>query len=108
MRIFLKLFLAALLLVAQHAALTHAIWHAHGHEPVPQQHEENNGKGSFQSGLCDLHGAFYQVACGVPTESNSHAEQRSSPEQASAPALPCIAVLSPVPLSRGPPGPPLI
>src|SRR5262245_40530968 len=34
---FLRLFLVALLLSAQHAALTHAIWHAHGAASSAQQ-----------------------------------------------------------------------
>jgi hypothetical protein len=99
-RAFLQFVLAALLLFAQQAAVTHAIWHAHG--PTPEQHEDN-GKGSFHAGSCDWHSAFCQVLGAVPSGSPSHAERHGPAEQAAAPALPRVAALSPAPLSRGPP-----
>jgi hypothetical protein len=100
-RAFLQFVLAALLLFAQQAAVTHAIWHAHG--PTPEQQQDSNSKGSFQAGSCEWHGAFCQVLGGVPSGSGSHAEQHGSAEQAAAPALPSVATLSLAPLSRGPP-----
>jgi hypothetical protein len=100
-RLFLGLILAMLLLSAQQAAVTHALWHAHG--SAPEQHENGESKGSFHAGSCKWHGAFCQVLGGVASGSTSLVEQYGPAEQAAAPALPCIALLSPAPLSRGPP-----
>jgi hypothetical protein len=57
---FLKIVLATLLLVAQHSALTHHIRHLQGNPPVQSQ-QDNGGKQTSQTGLCDFHVAFVQV-----------------------------------------------
>lgn len=64
-RAFVHLACLFLLLFAQQSALTHAAWHATHKLPPVQQ--DGNGKGSFQSGLCNLHVAFSQVLGGVHT-----------------------------------------
>src|SRR5215470_3940010 len=72
-RIFLQLVLAALLLFGQQVALTHALTHG----PAPQQQKET-GKGSFQSGSCNLHGVYGQILGAMPSSPASHAEQSLS------------------------------
>jgi hypothetical protein len=65
---------ALLLLVAQHGALTHSVWHLHDHLPAHEQqgsagaaqHPHDDGQNS-QSRLCDLHfalGALLAGGCG--------------------------------------------
>ena len=99
-RILARIVFILLLLFAQQAALTHAAWHASQATHAPA-HED--GKASFQGGLCDLHHAFGQVLGGV--------------QAAAAPCMPRTAVddIAPAyadagciqpflaPLSRGPP-----
>lgn len=64
----------ALLLVAQHGALTHAIWHAHEYLPAHTQEsgyesqssgDRGGGPQSPQSELCGFDLAFGQVLGGV-------------------------------------------
>ena len=97
-RVFLQIVLAALLLFGQQVALTHALTHAHGSAP---QHE--SGKGSFQSGSCNLHGVYGQILGAMPASAVCHAEQSLAIEHVPAAALPCVAVPAFAPLSRGPP-----
>jgi hypothetical protein len=96
----LQLACVFLLLFAQQAAVTHAVWHAQA--PASQQ-QDTKGKAAFQGGLCDLHGVFTQVLGGV------HSACAPTPH---APALNAHIVHRPpswvaarhlIPLSRGPP-----
>ena len=57
---FLQIALAALLLVAQHGALTHQTRHLQDHLPAQSQ-QHDDGKQRSQSGLCDFHVAFAQI-----------------------------------------------
>lgn len=57
---FLHVVFAALLLAAQHGALTHNVRHLQGDSPVQSQ-KHTGGKQNSQSGLCDFHVAFAQV-----------------------------------------------
>ena len=59
-RRWLQIVFAALLLTAQHGALTHHIRHLQGNSPVQSQ-KHTGGKQTSQSGLCDFHVAFAQV-----------------------------------------------
>lgn len=56
----LQIVFAALLLAAQHGALTHQIRHLQDNLPAQSQ-KHNGGKQPSQTGLCDFHVAFVQV-----------------------------------------------
>jgi hypothetical protein len=56
----LQIVFAALLLAAQHGALTHQIRHLQDNLPVQSQ-KHTGGKQTSQTGLCDFHVAFVQV-----------------------------------------------
>jgi len=67
---FLRLLFAGLLLFAQQAALTHAVWHAH-HDPAPAADLQNApdgpaGNTAPDSRLCVFDAAFGQVLGGMP------------------------------------------
>jgi hypothetical protein len=104
---FLRLILVALLLVAQHAALTHAIWHGHDDASSTRQlHAGESDAGSDRApeqGLCAFHVALGQVLGG----SNGSACHFYSPELASEliaqSARPYSVVLSLPFHSRAPP-----
>jgi hypothetical protein len=68
---FLHFVCALLLLVAQHGALTHSVWHLHDHLPAHQQQDiadaaqhQQDGGHSSQSRLCDLHFALGTLLAG--------------------------------------------
>jgi hypothetical protein len=98
----LQIALAALLLAAQHGALTHQIRHLQDNLPAQSQ-QQDNGKQKSQSGLCDFHVAFVQILGAV----NSAAP----PLQIAANGVACSPNHLPpafsadlvVPASRGPP-----
>ena len=56
----LQIVLAALLLVAQHCALSHQIRHLQ-HNLPSQSQQQDGGKQKALSGLCDFHVAFAEV-----------------------------------------------
>src|SRR5262245_48154333 len=74
-RAFLRLILVALLLAAQHAALTHAIWHAYRDGPSAHQihaSDSETGRGHLpEQRLCVFDVAFGQVL-GATHGSPSH------------------------------------
>jgi hypothetical protein len=98
----LQMVLAALLLVAQHGALTHQVRHLHDRLPAQvQQHDD--GKQRSQSGLCDFHIAFAQIlgtvsSAALPLRIAANTVERSINHFP--PAFPANLV---VPASRGPP-----
>lgn len=62
---------ALLLLVAQHGALTHSVWHLRDHLPAHEQHDHagaaqhhEDDEHSSQSRLCDLHFALGTLLAG--------------------------------------------
>ena len=61
---FLQILLAALLLVAQYAALTHGLRHWQPSQ-LAQSQQEEGGKQKAPSSLCDFHVAFAEVLGGV-------------------------------------------
>ena len=74
-RAFLRLILVGLLLVGQHGALSHAVWHLHDFLPAHGQHDHDGGPSgaahdhdgdehSSQAELCDLHLAFGTLLSG--------------------------------------------
>jgi hypothetical protein len=56
----MQILLAALLLVAQHGALTHQLRHLQDRLPAQAQQQEPKQK-SAHAGLCDFHVSFAQV-----------------------------------------------
>ena len=56
----LQIALAALLLAAQHGALTHQVRHLQDNLPAQSQ-QQDGGKQNSPPGLCDFHVAFVQI-----------------------------------------------
>ena len=98
----MRILLTALLLVAQHAALTHQVWHLHDGQSAPAE-QQNKGQKAAHSALCEFHVSFAQVLGAVSCDktplkiANNKAELGSSHVP---PAFPANLV---VPASRGPP-----
>ena len=100
----LQILLAALLLVAQHGALTHQTRHLQDRLPAQIQQQDQKQK-SLHAGLCDFHVSFAQVlgavSCDrVPPRIARNAVELSLNHFPS--AFPANLV---VPASRGPPVP---
>ena len=98
----LQMMLAALLLAAQHGALTHHVRHLQDNLPVQSQ-QQDDGKQKPQSGLCDFHVTFVQVlgalgSAAPPLRIAGNTVERSFNHLPS--AYPANLV---VPASRGPP-----
>ncbi len=98
----LRILLAALLLVAQHGALTHQTRHLQDRLPAQAQQQDQKQKSAHAS-LCDFHVSFAQVlgavnCARVPLRLASNAIERSGNHFL--PAFPADLV---VPASRGPP-----
>jgi hypothetical protein len=97
-----QILLAALLLVAQHGALTHQLKHWQDRLPAQAQQQDQKQK-SAHTGLCDFHVSFAQVVgvidCArLQLRLASNAVERSGNHFP--PAFPADLV---VPASRGPP-----
>ena len=98
----LQIVLAALLLAAQHGALTHQVRHLQDNLPVQSQ-QHDDGKQSSQSGLCDFHIAFAQILGTVSSAALALRIAANTVELSTnnfPPAFPANLV---VPASRGPP-----
>ena len=98
----LRIMLAALLLAAQHGALTHQVRHLQGDLPVQSQ-QRDDGKHGPQSGLCDFHIAFAQILGTVSSAALALRIAANTAELSTnnfPPAFPANLV---VPASRGPP-----
>jgi hypothetical protein len=98
----MRVLLAALLLVAQYAALTHQLRHLQDRLPAQAQQQDQKQK-SAHTGLCDFHVSFAQVLGAVncvqlPLRLASYNVERSVNHFS--PAFPADLV---VPASRGPP-----
>ena len=98
----MQVLLAALLLVAQHAALTHQLRHLQDRLPAQAQQQDQKQK-SAHTGLCDFHVSFAQVLGAVdcarmPLLLANNAVERSSNHARH--TFPDDLV---VPASRGPP-----
>ncbi len=103
-RVFPQLVCILLLLVAQHGALTHAVWHAH--ESQPAQHERHDNtplSQSGESGLCDFDLAFGQVMGGVCAAAWHLVFSEFDAERIVHLSSTCVAAETPVARSRGPP-----
>ncbi len=98
----LQIVLAALLVSAQHGALTHQVRHLQDSLPAQSQ-QHDDGKQRSQSGLCDFHIAFAQILgtvsfAALPLRIAANTVERSTNHLP--PAFPANLV---VPASRGPP-----
>ena len=98
----LRILLAALLLVAQHSALTHQTRHLQDRLPAQAQQQDQKQK-SAHAGLCDFHVSFAQilgaVSCDkVPLKVARNAVERSGNHLSRAFSSDLV-----VPASRGPP-----
>lgn len=98
----MQLLLAALLLAAQHGALTHQVRHLQDRLPAQSQQQGDKQK-SAHTGLCDFHVSFAQVlgainSAQIPLQIAHNAAERSSNHFP--PASPADLV---VPAARGPP-----
>jgi hypothetical protein len=60
----MQIVLAALLLIAQHGALTHQLRHWQDRLPAQVQQPDDKQKGAH-NGLCDFHVSFAQILGGV-------------------------------------------
>jgi hypothetical protein len=98
----LQILLAALLLVAQYAALTHGLRHWQPN-PLVQSQQDEGGKQKSATGLCDFHVAFAEVlgvvgSCAISVTIAVNSHERSSILHA-----PTRTAQLLTPLSRGPP-----
>lgn len=105
--VLLRIALVALLLVAQHAALTHATWHAHDRIAGDAQHDHDaNGTpdgNSPESQLCGFHLAFGQVLGAAGSSAVALDVPALEAERLGAGARSCVYLASLPPQSRGPP-----
>jgi hypothetical protein len=98
----LQFVLAALLLAAQHGALTHQIRHQHDNLPVQSQ-QQDDGKQKPQSGLCDFHVTFVQIL-GAVSSTASPLQIAGNTTESGFNHLPrAFRANLVVPASRGPP-----
>jgi hypothetical protein len=94
--------LTALLLIAQHSALSHQVGHIQDERPQHSQHQ-NDGKKSGAPGLCLFHIAFGTVLGAIGSTALPPKFAANTAESSGsfiAHAFPHFAV---VPASRGPP-----
>ena len=98
----LQIALVALLLAAQHGALTHQVWHLQDRLPVQVQQHDGSKKATH-AGLCDFHVAFVQILGAVSSATQPLRLATNGAERgASLFSHPFPANLV-VPASRGPP-----
>ena len=98
----MQIVLAALVLVAQHGALTHQLRHWQDRLPANAQQQDDKQK-SAHTGLCDFHVSFAQILCAVNCATPPLLLATNQVEQHGnhfPPAFPADLV---VPASRGPP-----
>jgi len=101
---------ALLLLVAQHGALTHSVWHLGNplpaqehHEHAGAAHDDGDAGHSSQSKLCDLHAALGTLLAGGCAGQAVVALTDLSHELVTAPAIWRVAESTATPHSRAPP-----
>ena len=99
---FLQILLAALLLVAQYAALTHGLRHWQPNT-LAQSQQEDGGKQKAPSSLCDFHVAFAEVLGVVGSCAAPPIVIASIGDAAAEPPAVSHTALLLAPLSRGPP-----
>ena len=97
-----QILLAALLLAAQHGALTHQVRHLQDRLPAQSQQQDKKQKAAH-AGLCDFHVSFAEVLGAVSCDKTPLNIARNAVElnlSQFPPAFPADLV---VPASRGPP-----
>jgi len=101
---------ALLLLVAQHGALTHSVWHLgnplpaqepHRHAVAAQGHDDDGN--TFQSKLCDLHAILGTLLAGGYAGQPVAVFMDLSHELVTKPAIWRVAESTATPRSRAPP-----
>ena len=98
----LQILLAALLLVAQHVALTHQVRHLQDRLPAQARQQDQKQK-SAHAGLCDFHVSFAQVLGAVSCD-NPPLKVASNDVELSLNHFPrAFPANLVVPASRGPP-----
>ncbi len=97
----LQIVLAALLLAAQHGALTHPVRHLQ--ENLPVQSQQDEGKQKPQSGLCDFHVTFIEILGGVSSAAPPLQIAGNTVENGFNHLLLAFPANLVVPASRGPP-----
>ena len=100
--------LCALMLFAQHVALSHAVWHAYQHRPAQDQNgfqsdRQDRPSAPKVSKLCALDAAFGQVLGCAPPTAHSFPAKSASAETPLHAFGGVAAVEFLAPLSRGPP-----
>ena len=98
----MRFLLAALLLAAQHGALTHQVRHLQDRLPAKSQQQDDQQK-SAHTGLCDFHVSFSQVLGAVNCAKTSLRLASNSVEHSGNDFPPAVAADLVVPASRGPP-----
>ncbi len=101
-RCWMQFVLAALLLVAQHGALTHHVRHLQDRLPAQAQ-QQNQKQKSAHAGLCDFHVSFAQVLGAVNCARIPLRLASNSVERGSNHFPPAFSSDLVVPASRGPP-----
>jgi hypothetical protein len=100
--------ICAVMLFAQHIALSHAVWHAYQQLPGQKQDASENNRPDRPSSpelskLCAFDAAFSQVLGGAPPATYSFAADARSTETAAREHCAFAAAELPTPRSRGPP-----
>jgi len=98
----LQIALAALLLAAQHGALTHQVQHVHDRLPAQTQ-QQNDGKTTSHSVLCDFHVAFADIFGAVCSAALPLRLAVNDVERGASLSSPAFRATLVVPASRGPP-----
>ena len=98
----LQITLAAVLLAAQHGALTHQVQHLQDRLPVQSQ-QHDDGKQNSQSGSCDFHVVFAEILGAVNSVALPLLGAANTVELSLNHLPPAFAANLVVPASRGPP-----
>jgi hypothetical protein len=98
----MQILLAALLLAAQHGALTHQTRHLQDRLPAQAQQQNENQK-SAHAALCDFHVSFAQVLGAVSCAKIPLRLASNAVEQSGSHVLPAFPADLVIPASRGPP-----
>lgn len=98
----MQVLLAALLLVAQHVALTHQVRHLQDRLPVQAQQQDPKQK-TAHSALCDFHVSFAQVLGAASCDKAPLKVSNNAVELSFNQFPPAFSADLIVPASRGPP-----
>lgn len=98
----LQILLAALLLAAQHGALTHQTRHLQDRLPAQAQQQDKKQK-ALHAGLCDFHVSFAQVLGAVSCDRIPPRIARNAVEPSFNHFPSAFSANGVVPASRGPP-----